>query len=419
MTVATTINRKVYAGNGITVAFPTTFEFEAAEDLTVILKVNTTGIETTKAITTDFTVTGGNGNTGTVTMIVPPPNGTTFTVFNDPAIVQDLDLVEGDVSPAEAKELAYDRLTFICQRLADRMDRAIRLSEGFSTSFDLTLPELLTADTTLVINSTGDGFDLGPDISTIVDAEANALAAAASAASAAGSASGAASSAAAAAISAALTAVDVIQFVERGTTPATPAAGNRKVYSKSDGVYQLNSAGIEQKVGAGGGGGGGVLWRLLSNAPAEMDYAGFETLDFNSQDVQEIWAQLPVPADYVAGTQIFIKSGSFSCPSVAGKVKFLATAYLIEDGVTALGTYPNTRNSTNAAVTVSGTTNRQTAVGDIDLTTASGQINGVSVAANDMILVKLVRDTAGEVSAGGSAAGDASLPRYKMIPKFS
>lgn len=50
----------------------------------------------------------------------------------------------------------------------------------------------------------------------------------------------------------------VIKMTEQGSTPATPAAGLRKIYTKSDGLYQLDSAGLESKVGTGSGGGGGT-----------------------------------------------------------------------------------------------------------------------------------------------------------------
>ncbi len=52
--------------------------------------------------------------------------------------------------------------------------------------------------------------------------------------------------------------VDVDTFTEQGSTPATPAAGKRKVYAKSDGIYHLDSAGNERRVGSGSGGGLGV-----------------------------------------------------------------------------------------------------------------------------------------------------------------
>lgn len=39
------------------------------------------------------------------------------------------------------------------------------------------------------------------------------------------------------------------------STPSNPAAGSRKLYAKSNGIYELNSAGVETQLGSGGGGG--------------------------------------------------------------------------------------------------------------------------------------------------------------------
>lgn len=453
MTVATTLNRKTYGANGVTTSFATTFEFESEDDLRVIVKDDVTGVETEKALTTDFTVTGGNGDVGNVIFLVAPANATTVTIYNDPAITQDLDLVEGDASPAESKERAWDRLTFICQRLSDRMDRAIRLSEGYAATFDLTLPELLTADCTLVINPTGDGLALGPTITDISDAAANATAAAASATAAASSASSASTNATNAATSASQAATsatnagtaataalalalanspaivtptitggeitDFLDLDDQGSAPAAPAAGKSRFFGKSDGLWVRRNGGSATRVGAGGGGGGAIIWRLQSNAPTENDPtvdAGLETLDFGVGLSQEVWMQLQIPSDYVAGTPVSIKGGRFFTSVTSGKILFKATTYLIKDGTTVAGTYTS-RSSSNAAVTVAGVANKFTATGDIDLSDTSGQVGGTAIAANDALMVKLVRDDAGETSAGTPAAADARLVRYTMVPK--
>jgi len=67
-----------------------------------------------------------------------------------------------------------------------------------------------------------------------------------------------------------------------------------------------------------------------------------------------------------------------------------------------LGSYTNTYTSTNAAVTLSATTNLITNIGNIDLTNASGQINAVAVQAGDKIRDKLYR-------VAGGATQDARL----------
>jgi hypothetical protein len=161
MSVETTLNRKSYAGDGVTTAFPTTFQFLSASDLVAILKDNVTGVETTQTLNTHYTVSGGSGSTGTVTMLVAPAAGKTLTLINDPATTQSLDLIEGDVSPAEAKEQAYDRLTFICQRLKDRLDRAVVLTDG-TVGITPTLPQVLTRGALLYLNSTASGILAGP-----------------------------------------------------------------------------------------------------------------------------------------------------------------------------------------------------------------------------------------------------------------
>jgi hypothetical protein len=50
------------------------------------------------------------------------------------------------------------------------------------------------------------------------------------------------------------------------TTPATPSAGFRRLYAKADGYYELDSTGLEKKVGAGSGGG---AVNLITNGNAD------------------------------------------------------------------------------------------------------------------------------------------------------
>lgn len=203
MALATTNNRISYAGNGVTTGFAFPYRFLENADLTVIVTVDATGVETVKTITTHYTVTGaGEDSGGTVTMLVAPASGETLTILRDPDATQELDLRENDELPAENVEEAFDRLTMLVQRLKDRVDRAVTLTDGFTASFDLELPtDIDTAGASIIVNATEDGFELGPTADEISDAQANATAAAASAAAAAASESAAAASAAAAALS--------------------------------------------------------------------------------------------------------------------------------------------------------------------------------------------------------------------------
>lgn len=160
MTITANTQRVSYAGNGVTTAFTYTGQFLDEDDLVVIKRVDSTGVETVQTITTHYTVSGGDGETGTVTFVTAPAVGETVTIYNDPELTQSLNLVEGDASPAESKERAWDRLTLICQRLKNRVDRSVTLSEGFADTFDVSLPDVLTGSRLLGINADGDALEL-------------------------------------------------------------------------------------------------------------------------------------------------------------------------------------------------------------------------------------------------------------------
>lgn len=189
MTLALTDGREEYAGNGVTVDFSFPHYFLEDEDLVVIERVNATGVETLKTLTTHYTVVGERVQAGgTVTMLVAPATGTTLVIYRDPEAVQDVDYENNQVQSAATQERALDKQMMIAQRLQNRLDRSVRLSEGFSSSFDPALPALLEPGQTIIVNEDGDGFEAGPTAEDIADAEASALAAADSADAAADSA---------------------------------------------------------------------------------------------------------------------------------------------------------------------------------------------------------------------------------------
>lgn len=166
MTISSTTNRISYAGNGSTTVFSFPYKFLDEDHLTVVSRNDTTGVETTKTITTHYTVTGeGVAAGGSVTMLVAPATGTTLIIYNDPDQLQGTDFVENDALPVEDVEEALDLLTLLVQRQSNRMDRAVRLSDGFSPTFDPTLPVDLddTASKVPLVNSDGDGWADGAD----------------------------------------------------------------------------------------------------------------------------------------------------------------------------------------------------------------------------------------------------------------
>lgn len=127
MTVTAAEARIEYAGNGATKVFAYPYQFFQADDLDVWLFNDATGEGVEQILGGDYTVTGElNPTGGNVTFTVAPPAGYTIIIINNPDIVQTLHYVNADDFPADSHEQGLDRLTKICQRLSDRVDRAVR-----------------------------------------------------------------------------------------------------------------------------------------------------------------------------------------------------------------------------------------------------------------------------------------------------
>lgn len=209
--------------------------------------------------------------------------------------------------------------------------------------------------------------------------------------------------------------LDLKQDTEANLTTYALTASNGQICFSTDTkvAYQVIDT---QLVPLGAGGGGVSLnWKANTNAPLDEFIDGFDLKSFDSVSSQEIYATLTVPASYRPGKQIRIINAQFFCNVVSGNVFFKTQATLISS-TTVLGTYTNQRTSTNSQVTVSGTLNRINSIGILDLTSTTGQINGVSVAPGDKIRVRLYRDNAAETS---SATADARLLIDGLEPTFS
>src|SRR5574343_1382273 len=140
MTISTTESRISYNGNGVTTVFSFPYRFLANGDL-VVLSVSAAGVETTKVLTTDYTLTGaGDDAGGSVTMLVAPASGTRLIIYRDTDIVQETDYISGDPFPAETHERALDRLTMIAQEIGSGTDRSIKVPVGDSSSLSTVLP---------------------------------------------------------------------------------------------------------------------------------------------------------------------------------------------------------------------------------------------------------------------------------------
>jgi hypothetical protein len=176
------------------------------------------------------------------------------------------------------------------------------------------------------------------------------------------------------------------------------------IYSPSTAIWQV--VGGSGSGGASASGGVTLDWSKNSDNASLTEFIdGIAFESFDNQSTHEIYSIVTVPSAYILGSPIKLKRGQFFNISITGKVFFKTETTLINAGLI-LGTYPNKHNSTNAEVTVNGVSNTINDIGDIDLTGATGLINGVAVTAGMKLLIKLYR---ANVSESVSASNDARL----------
>jgi hypothetical protein len=157
MTVETEISRSgPYAGAGTTGPFTVGFRFLADTHLRVI-KTSIDSIDTDLTLTTDYSVTGAGGLTGTVTLVIALAVGESLTIIRNVPFVQDADYVDNDAFPAESHEQALDLLTMQTQQIKEAQDRALALPPTVSGSISTELP-LPVPNNIISWNLAGDGL---------------------------------------------------------------------------------------------------------------------------------------------------------------------------------------------------------------------------------------------------------------------
>jgi hypothetical protein len=173
MTITTETSRSVYNGNGVTTVFNTVFQFFDEADLVVTEVTTATGVEVTKTLTTHYTVSGGSGATGSVTMLTAPASGKRLVIQRVSDLVQDTDLIVQGEIPSDSVETRFDKLTLIAQEAALDAARAIRTNKAQTGTISTEIPLLDDrAGYVFVVNDDEDGFDLADiaDLSDAIDA---------------------------------------------------------------------------------------------------------------------------------------------------------------------------------------------------------------------------------------------------------
>ena len=157
MTVSSSTNKVSYAGNSSTTVFAYTFKIFDEDDLTVIIRA-ANGTETTKTITTHYTVSGvGSAGGGNVTMLTAPATGETLVIIREQDLIQELDIVPNDPFPADSVEAALDKLTFMVQQQQETLNRALKASKTTTISTtEFTQSAASRANKLLSFDSNGD-----------------------------------------------------------------------------------------------------------------------------------------------------------------------------------------------------------------------------------------------------------------------
>lgn len=165
-----------------------------------------------------------------------------------------------------------------------------------------------------------------------------------------------------------------------------------KIYVTGLGLNQQLSTAITNGALGGGGGGGALRWVEAGNAPSpSFDSTNNQVYLYQSGASQSLYALVKVPHQY-GGAQIKIYVSFYSGDS-SGNALLQSVATLIRPGTDAYTSTTNQRTSTNTAVTLSGGTVNIPQQVVLDLTDSTGKINGVSVAADNLIYVQLSRGT--------------------------
>jgi hypothetical protein len=174
MTVSSTTTSVSYTGDAATTSFAVTFPFlgtGASSELTVVERTIATGAESTQTYTTDYTVTGGSGNTGTVIAGSAPASTVEWHIRRNTTTTQATDYVTNDPFAADTFELSLDRLAMAGQERDGDLAQAFKYPDTYTGGGSVTFPEPVAnayllynaGGTALTTSTTAAGQSLGGD----------------------------------------------------------------------------------------------------------------------------------------------------------------------------------------------------------------------------------------------------------------
>lgn len=167
MTVQTEVYSVSHQGDGTTGPYTIPFYFIKDADLLVLIETRDDGtLSAPLVLDTDYTLEGAADEAGgTLTLAVALTADYNVIIKLDPDIVQKTHFTRNDKFPTKAAEQALDRLTQICQRLTDRILRAIKAPESETNNQEFNATQWDARAGKVV------GFDGGGNLSLLSEAE--------------------------------------------------------------------------------------------------------------------------------------------------------------------------------------------------------------------------------------------------------
>lgn len=170
-------------------------------------------------------------------------------------------------------------------------------------------------------------------------------------------------------------------------TALTRKAGTL-VYATDLKKYFLDNGTTLVGIGGGGGGGGANWVPKAGLGPLSGTENDEKVFFFVSGAGEQIELFYKVPSTYTAGTQINLTIGLYS-PSAVNVFRFQCLTTLVRSGVDAMTSVVNQNNVNTGDVTNTLANMLRTVL--LALTDATGKVNAVSVSANDLLKIGLLR----------------------------
>lgn len=174
MSASSTTRRNPYTGTNLVLEYDYTFKIFDDDDIQVIVRKISTGVETILTKTTDYTVAGvGDAGGGSISLVNASQawltSGYLLSTYKivlrmNRVLAQDTDIKNATRYYPHLHEKQFDKQFFLSLSQQDQIDRSVKISPTFSTSdFDPVLPAdfVGTAGAFLISNSTGTGFETG------------------------------------------------------------------------------------------------------------------------------------------------------------------------------------------------------------------------------------------------------------------